>query len=121
MPTCMSYRFWSIAMANYVTGTPKPYKTPLQCYQQFAESKPRSFFGALLRRQVFKNMLKNMLDQKAVPKGLRNKEAERGHTSSKIPLILYIPLENKIGDKVKGDLCLFMVKNDNKTTVKESI
>ena len=103
----MSYRIRSIEMAKYVTGTPKPNKTPLQRYQQFAKCKPKSFFGALLQRPVFKNALKSMSDQKAVPKGLCSQEVERGH--KKKPPIPYLPLEIEIEDKVKGDLRSFKV------------
>ena len=60
-----------------------------------------------------------MSDQKAVPKGLRNQEVKRGHT--KKPPILYIPLEDKIGDKVKGDPQSFKVKINKKMTVNASL
>ena len=59
-----------------------------------------------------------MSDQTAIPKGLHDQEVKRGHT--KKPPIPYIPLENKIGDKVKGDPRLFKVKTGNKMTVNAS-
>ena len=56
-----------------------------------------------------------MSDQKPVPKGLLEQEVEQGHTK-KQP-ILYIPVNDIIGDKVKSDACTFKVKIDNKTSV----
>ena len=60
-----------------------------------------------------------MSDQKAVPKGLRGQDVERGHT--KKPPIPYIPLEDEIGEKVKADPRTFKVKVDGKTTVNASV
>ena len=49
-----------------------------------------------------------MLDQKMVPKGLRENEVERGNF--KKPPILYIPVEDQIGEKVKSEARTFKVK-----------
>ena len=60
-----------------------------------------------------------MSNQKMVPKGIREQEVERGHT--KKPPIPYIPVDDKIGNKVKSDACTFKVKIDDKKTVRTSI
>ena len=60
-----------------------------------------------------------MSNQKTVPKGLRKQEVEQSHT--KKPPIPYIPVEDKIGNKVKSDLCTFKVKIDSKTTINMAI
>ena len=62
---------------------------------------------------------KTMSNQKTVPKGLCKHEVEQGHT--KKPPISYIPVEDKIGDKVKSDPCTFKVKVDDKTTVNAGV
>ena len=100
-------------------GNGGPYKNSLHKYQEFAEREPKSFFGVLLRRPVFQRALRSMSDQKAVPKGLRGQDVERGHT--KKPPIPYIPLEDEIGEKVKADPRTFKVKVDGKTTVNASV
>ena len=53
-----------------------------------------------------------MSDQKTIPKGLRENEVERGNF--KKPPIPYIPVNNKIGKKVKSELRTFKVKLDKK-------
>ena len=58
-------------------------------------------------------------DQKSILKGLCDQEVERGHM--KKLSILYNPVENEIGDKVKGDSHTFKVKIDEKTTINASI
>ena len=60
-----------------------------------------------------------MLDQKLIPKGLCDQEVKRGH--NKKPSIPYIPVENKIGNRVKGDLHTFKVKIGKRTTFNASI
>ena len=60
-----------------------------------------------------------MSDQKTVPKGLRENEVERGNF--KKPPIPYIPVNDKIGEKVKSELRTFKVKLDEKTTVNASV
>ena len=60
-----------------------------------------------------------MSDQKTVPKGLHENEVEQGNF--KKPPILYIPVNNKIGEKVKSEVQTFKVKIDNKTTVNTSV
>ena len=68
---------------------------------------------------MFQRALRSMSDQKAVPKGLRDQDVERGHTK-KLP-IPYIPVEDKIGDKVKANLRTFKVKVDGKMTINASV
>ena len=62
---------------------------------------------------------KIMSDQKTVPKGLRENEVERGNF--KKLLIPYIPVEDKIGEKVKHEALTFKVKIDDKITVNASV
>ena len=62
---------------------------------------------------------KVMSDQKTVIKGLCENEVEQGNF--KKPPILYIPVEDKIGDKVKSKVWTFKVKIDKKTTVNASV
>ena len=60
-----------------------------------------------------------MSNQKTVQKGLRENEVERGNF--KKPPIPYIPVEDKMGKKVKHDVQSFKVKIDKKTTVNTSV
>ena len=60
-----------------------------------------------------------MSDQKTVPKGLRQNKVERGNFRT--PPIPYIPVDDKIGEKVKSDAQTFKVKIDNKSTVSATI
>ena len=60
-----------------------------------------------------------MSNQKTVPKGLRSQEVERGNF--KPPPIPYIPGEDEVGEKVKGDSRTYKVKIDDKTTVNASV
>ena len=60
-----------------------------------------------------------MSDQKTVPKGLHEKEVERGNF--KKPPIPYIPVEGEVGKKVKNNARTFKVKIDDKMTVNASV
>ena len=60
-----------------------------------------------------------MSNQNSIPKGLCSQEVKRGHI--KKPPIPYIPVENEIGDGVKGEPHTFKVKINEKTTVNASI
>ena len=62
---------------------------------------------------------KVMSNQKTVPKGLRENEVEQG--KFKKPPIPYIPVEDKIGKKVKSKARMFKGNIDNKTTVNASV
>ena len=60
-----------------------------------------------------------MSNQKTVLKGLCENEVERGNF--KKPPIPYIPVDDKIGKKVKHEARTFKVKIDDKTTVNASV
>ena len=60
-----------------------------------------------------------MSDQKTVPKGLRESEVECGNF--KKPPISYIPVDDKIGEKVKSKAGTFKVKIDDKILVNASV
>ena len=91
-------------------------KSQLRRYQQFAKTVPKSSFGALLPRPTLLHAYKIMSDRKMVPKGLRESEVEC--SNFKKPPIPYIPVDGKIGEKVKSEARTFKVKIDDKTTVK---
>ena len=115
----MSIKIWFIPSQCSGKSPTRPYVSQFWCYQRFAKTVPASSFGELIPQPTLLKAYKVMSNQKTIPKGLHKQKVEQGHI--KKPPIPYIPVDNKIGNKVKSEARTFKVKIDNKTTVNAAV
>ena len=86
---------------NQKSGTLRKYVSPSEFsgYRRFLQKPPKSFFKRLVLNTSLRNALQSMSEIKAIPKGLKDQEVERGNL--KRPPIPYIPVEDAVSDTVK--------------------
>ncbi len=80
------------ALASRYTSSSTP-------YQKFVESPPKSFFKALFFGTDLGRAIRKMSASKAVPRGLKNQECEKGN-HKKRPPIPYVPIVDEVQEAV---------------------
>ena len=97
------------------TTTTSEYGSPrfVPC-KNFFQKRPKSFFGELFSGTRLGSLLKRMSDSKAIPKGLKDHECEKGTPNR--PPIPYVPETDEVQETVQE--CrkqYFKIKLEDKT------
>ncbi len=91
------------------------YTSSSTLYQKFVASPPKSFFKALFLGTKLGQALQKMSANKAVPKGLKNQECEKGNRKKRPP-IPYVPVVDVVQEAVsKGKEYSYKIKLPDKT------
>ena len=90
-------------------------------YTKFVLSPPKSSFKELIVSTPLRHHLKTMSEAKAVPKGLKDQEVEKGSVKKRPP-IPYVPVVDEVQDAVKGTKdSTYTIKLKDKTQFTVSI